>query len=105
MPSKGFKPTTVMSDALVATETITLLGLGSANVATPAADAYVTVQWVDASEGDAVTRLILNQLVTEGDHRPPNVFPLVLDAGDKVQIRASADNAIECSLTWSRGDI
>jgi hypothetical protein len=78
---------------------VTLIQL--ANITTVNAD--VTVQWLDASAGNAVTRLLRNGVVGKGDALEAKGGGFVLEEGDAIQLYASADNAIEASLSVVEG--
>lgn len=65
-----------------------------------AADVDVTVQWTDASNADAVTRLAYQTTVAAKDARSMLAGPLALRAGDKLQALASADSAAELTVTY-----
>lgn len=68
-----------------------------------AVDADVTVQWLDASAGNAVTRLLRNGVVSEGDALEAKGGGFVLEEGDALQLYASADDALEASLSFVEG--
>lgn len=63
-------------------------------------DADATVQWTDASNADAVTRLAYQVTVAAKDARSMLAGPLALAAGDKLQALASADGDLEVTVTF-----
>ncbi|AHD09543.1 hypothetical protein [Phaeobacter gallaeciensis] len=65
---------------------------------TNAADA--TIQWTDASNSDAVTRLAYQVTVEAQDSRTMSVGALALAAGDKLQALASAASDLEMTVTY-----
>lgn len=81
-----------------------IMQIQAANVdGTNAAD--VTVQWTDASNGDAVTRLAYQIEVAAKDARSMLAGPMVLSAGDKLQALASADGDVELTVTFYDEDV
>ena len=60
----------------------------------------VTLQWTDASNSDAVTRLAYQLTVAAKDARTLLAGPMALREGDKLQALASADNAAEVTITF-----
>ncbi|AUQ64445.1 hypothetical protein [Phaeobacter inhibens] len=65
---------------------------------TNAADA--TIQWTDASNSDAVTRLAYQVTIDAQDSRTMTVGSFALSAGDKLQALASADGDLELTVTF-----
>lgn len=63
-------------------------------------DVDVTVQWTDASNANAVTRLAYQITVASKDARSMLAGPMVLRAGDKLQALASADGDAELTVTY-----
>jgi hypothetical protein len=63
-------------------------------------DVDVTVQWTDASNADAETRLAYQITVAAKDARSMLAGPLALRAGDKLQALASADGDAELTVTY-----
>ncbi|WP_282091350.1 hypothetical protein [Epibacterium ulvae] len=60
----------------------------------------VTLQWVDASNGNAVTRVAYNLEIPEKDARPISVAPLALHPDDRLQAQASADGDAEILISF-----
>lgn len=80
-----------------------IIGVVAANVdGTDPVD--VTVQWTDASNADAVTRLVLGLTVAASDSRSCLASPIALAAGDKLQSLASADSDAEITVTYYTED-
>lgn len=80
-----------------------ILGVVAANIdGTDAVD--VTVQWTDASNADAVTRLAFGLTVASGDARSCLASPIALAAGDKIQALASAVDDAELTVTYYTED-
>jgi hypothetical protein len=63
-----------------------------------ATEAFVTVQWVDASDSNAVIRLIHNGVIAPGDALRGDGGGFILEEGDYVQAYASEDDAVELTL-------
>jgi hypothetical protein len=63
-------------------------------------DVDVTVQWTDASNADAVTRLAYQITIAAKDARSMLAGSLALRAGDKLQALASADGDAELTVTY-----
>jgi len=69
----------------------------AANVTT-AAD-KLTVSWTDASNGNAVTRLVNGTPVAASEAQGVLVGKLVLEAGDKIRASCATVNAIEITAS------
>ena len=67
-------------------------------------DVDVTVQWTDASNAGAVTRLAFNVTVAAQDSRSMLAAPIALAAGDKIQALASAASDAEITVTYYTED-
>ena len=76
-----------------------IIGVTVANV-DGSADVDATVQWTDASTGDAVRRLAFGFTVAAKDARSCLAGPLVLVAGDKLQASATADGDAEITISY-----
>ena len=63
-------------------------------------DVDVTLQWTDASNAEAVTRLAYQVTVSAKDARSLLAGALLLSAGDKLQALASADGDAELTVTF-----
>jgi len=61
--------------------------------------ATATVQWTDASNSDAVTRLINNVSIPVGASIGCLDGKLVLEPGDKIQALASVADALELTMS------
>ena len=66
----------------------------------PANDVDVTLQWTDSSNADAVTRLAYQVTVAKKNGLEPLTGAFALQAGDKLQGLASADNSAEITITY-----
>ena len=76
-----------------------IIGIIAANIdGTDPVD--VTVQWTDASNADAVTRLVLGLTVAASDSRSCLASPIALAAGDKLQALASEVDDAELTVTY-----
>lgn len=64
------------------------------------AEADATVQWTDASDSNAVTRLAHAVVVAAQDSRSMLAAPISLNAGDKIQALASADSHLEITVSY-----
>lgn len=62
------------------------------------ASADVSAQWLDSSAADAATRLIETMPVVAGTAESLLTGPVVLEAGDAFQAKASAAGDIELTL-------
>ena len=60
-------------------------------------DAYATVLWTDASDSDAETRLIKDEIVPASAPLSVVSGKFVLEAGDSIKAVASAGSAVELS--------
>lgn len=58
-----------------------------------------TVQWVDASASNAVTRLIYAVLILQADSLGCLDGKLILEAGDKIQALCNTASAIELTIS------
>lgn len=63
-------------------------------------DVDVTLQWIDSSNADAVTRLAYQVTVAAKDARTLLAGPMVLREGDRLQGLASADGDAEVTITF-----
>lgn len=76
-----------------------ILGIVAANI-DGTNDVDVTVQWTDASNADAVTRLAFGLTVAAKDARSCLAGPIALAAGDKIQALASAAGDAEITVSY-----
>jgi len=82
-----------------ASTTAIVMAMQVANVDTTT-DAVVTVQWLDSSNSDKVTRLAFDYLLEAKLAFSPVVQgKLVLEAGDKIQALADAINLAEMTVS------
>lgn len=91
--------TTSMEDAYVCPggSSAIVIGAQIANLDTAAVG--VRLQWTDASDSNAATRLVYDMAIPAGVSIAPVSGKLVLEAGDKIQGYCSGANKAELTLS------
>lgn len=83
---------------------ITMIQVTNVDTATPTPQpVFVTVQWVDSSASNAVTRLCLNSKINAGDSMSIQAGGLILEEGDKLQALASVAGDAEMTVSIIEG--
>ena len=63
------------------------------------ASVNASLQWLDASASNAATRLVNALPIPANDAQSLLAAPLVLEAGDELQVKASATSSLELSVS------